>query len=107
MGTNIFELNDNGDFQIVGYVKSDEEVNKETTAKIREKYSPEDEAKLNRIANALPKAQVPQEFVEYNTYAEQCRAEGRAKKQANADELATLNTIEIDNGGMPQTIYTR
>ena len=107
MGTNIFELNDNGDFQIVGYVKSDEEVNKETTAKIREKYSPEDEAKLNRIANALPKAQVPQEFVEYNTYAETCRAEGRAKKQANADELATLDQVEIGEGAMKHFIFTR
>lgn len=107
MGTNIFELNDNGDYQIAGYIKSDEEVNKETAAKIREKYSLEDEVKLNRIANSLSKAQTPAEFVDYNNYAESCRAEGRAKKQANADELATLNMVELDNGGMPQIIYTK
>jgi len=107
MGTNIFELNDNGDYQIAGYIKSDEEVNKETAAKIREKYSLEDEVKLNRIANSLSKAQTPQEFIDYNNCVEALRAEGRAQKQANAEELATLNQVEVGEGSMKHFIYTR
>ena len=44
--------------------------------KIRQRYSPEKEAQLNRITNSLPKTQTPQEFWDYNTYATECCAYG-------------------------------
>jgi hypothetical protein len=102
MGTNIFELNDNGDFQIVGYIKSDEEVNAETEKAIASKYSSADEIKLLRLND-----RASTEFIAYNTFVEKCRAEGRAEKQANADELAMLKQVEIGEGTMKHFIYTK
>lgn len=53
-----------------------ESINAIVQTKIRERYSTEDEMKLNRMANAVAKTQTPQEFWDYNTYVTECRIYG-------------------------------
>lgn len=48
--------------------------------KIRKRYSPEKEAQLNRMSNAVAKTQTPQEFWDYNTYVLECLAFGDQMK---------------------------
>lgn len=105
MGTNVFKLNADGQYRIIDYIKSDEEINAETEAKIRQKYSINDELKLNRTANASDASAAG--FAEYNTYVETCRAEGATKKQSAATARAALTEIEIDNGGMKTKIMVK
>jgi len=47
MGTDIYLLKDDG-YTLADYIKSDEEINKETLEKIRLRYSETDELKLHR-----------------------------------------------------------
>jgi hypothetical protein len=56
------------------------DINNIVTAKIRQRYSVDDEMKLNRIANSVAKTQTPQEFWDYNTYVEECKAYGDSLK---------------------------
>lgn len=56
------------------------QLNETATIRIREIYSVDDELKLNRIANALPKTQVPQEFLDYNEFVASVISEIDAKK---------------------------
>lgn len=88
-GTEIFKLIDN-QYLKDDYIKSADEINAETEAKIRQRYSACDEIKLLRIGD-----RTSQEFIDYNNFVEQCRMEGRAQKAANATEIATLTEIEI------------
>lgn len=57
-----------------------ESINQITQAKIRTQYSADDELKLNRLANNVAKTQTPQEFIDYNTFVEECRAYGSQLK---------------------------
>ena len=110
MGTNIFKLNEAGQYQIVDYIKSDEEIDKETFAKIKKEYpdKPEagepTEAKMLRLGILNPQ---DAEFIAYNNYVTACRLEGAAKKQSAATERTTLTEVELDNGGMKTKIMVR
>jgi arginine utilization protein RocB len=95
MGTNVFKLNEVGEYQIVGYVKSDKEINGETEKKIAEKYSVSEELKLLRLND-----RASAEFIAYNDYVENCRTEGKTKKANAALERTALQEIEINNGEM-------
>ena len=107
MGTNVFKLNADGQYQIVGYIKSDEEIDKETFAKIKEKYPDKPEAGEPTEAKMLRLGILNSqdaEFILYNNYVNACRSEGTAKKQSAAAERAALTEVQIDNGGMPTKI---
>ena len=107
MGTNVFKLNGDGKYQIAGYIKSDEEIDKETFAKIKAIYPDEPisnlslEIKMLRIGIANPTDVL---FVAYNNFVNQCRAEGQAAKIANAEKLAALKKVEIGENIMPTKI---
>lgn len=47
-------------------------INAVVQTKIRQRYSADDEMKLNRMSNAVAKTQTPQEFWDYNTYVTEC-----------------------------------
>lgn len=108
MGTDVYRLNSaTNNYELSDYVKSDEDINKETELKIREKYSVSDELKLNRLANVDP---ANTDFAEYNSFVELCRADGRAKKQAAAEARAALTEIELpleDGQFEARKIYVR
>ncbi len=110
MGTNIFKLNQDGNYQIVDYIKSDDEIDLETTETISNAFN---ESMMNRIssakANGLPVADSDyQKFLAYNTFAEQCRSAGRANKTANAAALALLKEVDLPQGlGEPIKIMVR
>ncbi len=104
MGTNIFKLNADGNYQIVDYIKSDDEVNAETEAIIRAKYSVSDELKLHRLNAVTPGNS---DFANYNVFAESCRLNGRNKKAANAAKLATLKQVTIGEGNFVDTIFVQ
>lgn len=59
------------------------EIDAQVVEKIREIYTENDEFKMQRLANyAIANGQpLPQEFIDYYNYAEQCRAWGQAEKQ--------------------------
>jgi hypothetical protein len=59
-----------------------ESINQIVRTKIRQKYSTDDELKLNRVANSLPKTQTPQEFTDYNSYVQECCTYGDQMKIA-------------------------
>ncbi len=106
-GTEIFKLINN-QYLKDDYIKSDEEIDTETAETISKAFN---ENMMNRIssakANGLPVSDSDyQKFIAYNTFAEQCRAEGRAQKAANAIEIATLKEIEI-GGEMKTKIFVR
>lgn len=108
MGTNVFNLNADGQYQIVDYVKSDEEVDKETFAKIKTAYPDEPisglplEIKMLRIGITNSQDAL---FVAYNKFVNQCRTEGTAAKAANAAKIAALKQVIIGEGAMKQNIY--
>lgn len=104
MGTNIFKLNAENNYQIVDYIKSDLEVNAETEAAIRSKYSVSDELKLHRLNSVTPGNS---DFAAYSTFAEDCRAQGNAKKNANAAKLATLKQVTIGEGNSSVIIFVK
>jgi len=85
---------------LVGYIKSDEEIDRETLAEIREKYSLEDELKVLRLASADPES-----FKAYNDYVEECRAKGKQKKLDAASKLKALKKKKITENGESRTIY--
>ena len=65
------------------YVPTEAEIDAQVVVKIRERYTENDEYKMLRISNyAIANNQpLPQEFMDYYNYAEQCRAWGQAEKQ--------------------------
>jgi len=91
-GTDVYELID-GQYIKTDYIKSDDEINSETGMNIRERYSISEELKLNRLANAVAKTQTPQDFLDYNTFVETCRAEGTTLKQAAAERAQLLQRL--------------
>lgn len=97
MGTNVYRLIDENPI-LEDYIKSDEEINKEIVAKIREKYSQEDEDKLKRLAiNAMSIAKdLPVEYDEYNNYVEECRNWGDEQKLEAQEKLELTEEIEIE-----------
>lgn len=98
MGTNVFKLNADGQYQIVDYIKSDEEIDKETFEKIKAAYPDEPggglplEVKMLRIGIINPQDAA---FAAYNNFVNQCRAEGTARKQAAATARAALMEITL------------
>jgi len=96
MGTNIYKIV-KGKPLLDGYIKDDKEINEETKAKIREKYSLEDELKLNRIAAKTSKLSA--EFLVYDKYVQACIDEGSLKKKNAAKELKKLTKKEIKEKG--------
>ncbi len=107
-GIDVFGLNSEGKYEKIDYIKGDDEINLETQAAIRSKYTIEDEVKLNRLANSLPKAQEPAEFASYHEYIEECRSEGAAKKASAAALRLALKTVDLPQADAdPVTIYVR
>jgi len=82
----------NNNYVLVDYIKSDDEIDKETLQKIRQRYSEIEEIKLHR--QKLNGENI-NEYNEYNAYVELCRAEGKSKKLINAEKLALTEEIEI------------
>jgi len=108
MGTNVFKLNESGKYQIVDYIKSDEEIDKETFAKIKAKYPDEPVSGLPLEIKMLRKGIVnPQDadFAAYNNFVSKCRDEGATTKATNAAKLATLKQITLTEGTMNRIIY--
>lgn len=104
MGTNVFQLNEAGDYKIVDYIKSPEEIDKETFLKIKEKYPDDPRDGLSLEMKMLRKGinnPLDPEFVEYNNYVEECRSEGAKKKQAASEALNNLKVIEIGYAKTP------
>lgn len=108
MGTDIHRIVNNRP-QLDGYIKSVEEINEDVVAKIREKYSVNEEEKLKRLAiNALSNNEpVPVEYDEYNTYIEECRAWGDEQKALAQTQLNELTEIEIPDGEETRKIWVR
>jgi len=96
-GIEVFQLVD-GQYKIVDYIKSDDEIDKETFARIKEKYPDKPgsgesiEMKMLRIGILNP--QDPS-FLAYNDFVEKIRAEGKAEKQAAAEARAQLKEVEL------------
>lgn len=108
MGTDVFKIIGNRPV-LDGYIKSPEEINKDVVAKIREKYSVDEEEKLKRLAfNALANNQsVPDEYNDFNTYVEECRQWGNGQKALADSQLAELKEIEIQDGEEKRKIWVR
>lgn len=95
MGTDVFKLvKDTPIFS--DYIKSPEEIDSETLTKIRVVYTEAQEMKLHR---QKLNGENLEEYEAYNTYVEECRAEGRLKKQEAQERLDRLvpHTIKEDN----------
>ena len=97
MGTSYFTEQEDGSYLLAGYVPSDKETDAETERLIAEKYPYSEEQKMRREAmNALIVGEtVPDDYTEYDNYINACVADGRAKKQANADRMAALQKVVI------------
>lgn len=109
MGTNVFELMLDGNYKIVGYIKSDEEIDMETTETISKSFN---ENMMNRISSAKANGLAVsdsdyQKFIEYNTFAEQCRSEGRQKKTDAATARAALKEVTLGDGSLDSKIWVR
>ena len=98
-GTNIYKVVNKKPI-LIGYIKSNEEINKETLAEIRKEYSLEEELKILR-RQAVDK----DAFQAYNDYVEECRAKGQQKKEEAATKLASLKQAEITEGEEKRMIY--
>ena len=98
-GINVYKIVNNKPV-LVGYLKSEEEIDKEVLSKIREKYPLEEELKILRLKETNPDL-----FQEYNDYVEECRAEGKAKKAEIAQKLEELETTTIKDGDEERVIY--
>lgn len=96
MGTDIFKLVE-GSPIFSDYIKSPEEVDKDTLERIRSRYSQSDETKLHR---QMLNGENTDEYEAYNEYVENCRAEGRSIKELNQERLGQLTpyVIEDENG---------
>jgi len=101
MGADIYKLVD-GKPVLSGYIKSKEEIDAETVAKIREQYSTEDELKIHRLAIADPQLQ---EFIDYVNYVNTCRAEGEQKLADARTQLASLEQVELQEGEFTRKIF--
>lgn len=69
------------------------QIDQDVVKRIRQRYTPDDEAKLQRMAvnAALAGDPEPQAYTDYNTYVEECRTWGDEQKtaaQALRDEWA-------------------
>ncbi len=108
MGTEIYRLNANsGIYEFADYIKSDEEIDNETGAKIRAKYNDNEREKRIRLGILNPQ---DAQFIEFDNFAEECRAEGRALKQLAADARALLIEVELpleEGQTEVRKIYTR
>ncbi len=76
------------------YIKSDEEIDKETLKKIRAKYSEADEMKLHR--QKLNNENLDS-YNEYNLFVESCRLDGQNIKQANQERIKQLTPYVIED----------
>ena len=104
MGTNVFELMPDGNYKIIDYIKSDDEIDLETSAKIKSRFNDDEREKRLRLGIDNP---LDPQFVEFNNFAFSCRTDGRAKKQAAATARAALTEMVIDNGGMKTKIMVK
>lgn len=104
MGTDVFG-SVNGNYLKIDYIKSDEEVNAETEAAVRVKYSVSDELKLHRLNAVTPGSP---DFTAYNSFVEDCRAIGKANKDANTAALVLLKEVDLPQEfGEPIKIMVR
>ncbi len=108
MGTDIHRIVNNRPV-LAGYIKSVEEINKDVVAKIREKYSVDEEEKLKRLAiNSLVNNEaIPSEYDAYNNYVEECRAWGDEQKALAQTRLAELTEVEIQEGEEVRKIFVK
>lgn len=102
MGTDVFKIIDDTPV-FSGYIKSDEEIDKDTLTKIRARYSEAEEMKLHRQKlNGENLAA----YEEYNSFVETCRSEGQNEKLENLMKIAELIPYEIADGEVTKTIMT-
>ena len=107
MGTDVMKLVNN-QYQKVDYIKGDDEVDKETFAKIKAVYPDEPnsglplEMKMLRIGISNPQ---DASFIAYNAFINQCRTDGQAAKAANAAKLALLKQVNVQQGSETIIFY--
>jgi len=108
MGTDIFRIVNNRP-QLDGYIKSTEEINKDVVAKIRERYSVDEEEKLKRLAinSVIAGEEVPEDYTAFNGYIEECRIWGDEQKALAESQLAELKEVEIPDGEETRRIWVR
>jgi len=100
MGTDVFKIiNDVPVFS--GYIKSDEEVDKDTLDKIRTRYSEAEEMKLHR---QKLNGENLEAYEEYNSFVEECRNVGQNAKQVNQERLEQLTPYSIEDENDTKTI---
>lgn len=104
MGTNVFKLNSNNDYEIAKIVPSAEEVKKQVPKKILEYFGGDANAeiKIHRIGINNPKHP---DFVAYNNMVEQLRAEAETEIAANKTYLGKLKQVEKSDNTMKQNIH--
>lgn len=102
MGTDVFKIK-GGKLILVDYIKSEEEIDKETAEKIREKYSEKDEIKL--IRRCLKRGSVTTEFEEYDAYVEGCRDAAKAVKLAKKAAKDALRKVKFQDGDNEREVY--
>ena len=100
MGTDVFKIIDDTPV-FSGYIKSDEEIDKDTLTKIRARYSEAEEMKLHRQKlNGENLAA----YEEYNSFVEACRNEGQGIKLNNKNKIDNLVEFEIKEENETKTI---
>ena len=104
MGTNVFKLNENGDYEIVKIVPSSSDIKKEVPQKILGYFNGDEnaESKIHRIGIADP--QHP-DFIAYNNAVEQFRNEADLEIAENERYLQSLAKLKISEGAMKQEIF--
>ena len=97
---------ENGKPVLIGYIKSNEEINKETNRRIRNKISVAKELKLLRL-KLVGDGTIENEFNKYNDFVEQCRAKGKLKKQKAAQKRKKIEKIAIQENGEDREIWVK
>lgn len=101
-GTSVYKLVDGKPVE-VDYIPSDEEIDKQTAAKIRARFNDDEREKRLRLG-AINRTNP--DFVEFDEFANQCIAEGQAAKEAAALRRAELVEVTIEENGEDRIIYT-
>lgn len=101
-GISVYELVEDKPVE-VGYIPSDEEIDKQTAEKIRTKFSADEREKRLRLG-AINRTNA--EFVEYDNYANACVEEGKEKKEASALRRAELVEVTIQENEEDRILYT-
>lgn len=103
MGTDVFKIIDDTPV-FSGYIKSDEEIDKDTLTKIRARYSEAEEMKLHRQKLNGDNLAA---YEEYNSFVEACRSEGQNEKLNNKSKIENLVEFEIKEGDETKIILVK